>query len=618
MTTQPITNDSAVPDYFAQRWFDPPDPVNFSVWLFVRALIIAIVVSVLIFYLLRFCIRLTSSQTATAAAIVAEVQLQPQRVPVDPRGISRTIYPCELPYEEKICACCQYEFAAGDTVSTIPSCGHSLHSSCFDDYMLILFLKSIYDMDFSVSVLKEPFGNLYGNPGIMPFNTKMVPAAPFAQEEADVSGVLAVMTLGMIAFKGEGQQSLHHFWGMVAYIAKTFIFIQRIGTKVTCTNIITPQDRNGRRRIPKFLQQHLKEKATVKNEGRRRNGFEQQGISYVQAISNGKKSHGTIVNEPKHISVPPNTQNEDFDCVDIYKQPAFDHPLLKNHKIQLNPSFSDRLVRTSESVGEINVQSKGCLSGMVPIQRSKTDSQFGHQFTMNSPGEHFATFDTNTDATYHGASALINIYNPSVAGDQYSMAQIWLQSGPALELNSIQAGWAVDGFKNTGCYNALCPGFVQIDSGLRPGQEFQNTSTRGGAQTVVELHILQEQSSGNWWLITQNNVSVGYWPKELFGYLNSGADIVRYGGTTKALAQGVSPPMGSGTLPSNDYHQVDYFAQVKIVNDNFTSNDIVEADFDANIDTPTSCYDLRFFANQGGELGQTFSFGGPGGASCGA
>jgi hypothetical protein len=25
----------------------------------------------------------------------------------------------------------------------------------------------------------------------------------------------------------------------------------------------------------------------------------------------------------------------EFDCVDIYKQPAFDHHLLKNHKIQV-------------------------------------------------------------------------------------------------------------------------------------------------------------------------------------------------------------------------------------------------------------------------------------------
>ncbi|KAK8942058.1 Sodium/hydrogen exchanger 7 [Platanthera guangdongensis] len=54
----------------------------------------------------------------------------------------------------------------------------------------------------------------------------------FAQDWADVSGVLAVMTLGMFfgavartAFKGDSQESLHHFWEMVAYIANTLIFI---------------------------------------------------------------------------------------------------------------------------------------------------------------------------------------------------------------------------------------------------------------------------------------------------------------------------------------------------------------------------------------------------------
>ncbi|KAK1313564.1 Sodium/hydrogen exchanger 7 [Acorus calamus] len=53
-----------------------------------------------------------------------------------------------------------------------------------------------------------------------------------AQDGADVSGVLTVMTLGMFysavartAFKGDGQQSLHHFWEMIAYIANTLIFI---------------------------------------------------------------------------------------------------------------------------------------------------------------------------------------------------------------------------------------------------------------------------------------------------------------------------------------------------------------------------------------------------------
>ncbi|XP_047250234.1 sodium/hydrogen exchanger 8 [Capsicum annuum] len=53
-----------------------------------------------------------------------------------------------------------------------------------------------------------------------------------AQQGVDISGVLTVMTLGMFysavaktAFKGESQQSLHHFWEMVSYIANTLIFI---------------------------------------------------------------------------------------------------------------------------------------------------------------------------------------------------------------------------------------------------------------------------------------------------------------------------------------------------------------------------------------------------------
>ncbi|CAN4087562.1 unnamed protein product [Withania somnifera] len=53
-----------------------------------------------------------------------------------------------------------------------------------------------------------------------------------AQQGADVSGVLTVMTLGMFysavaktAFMGESQQSLHHFWEMVSYIANTLTFI---------------------------------------------------------------------------------------------------------------------------------------------------------------------------------------------------------------------------------------------------------------------------------------------------------------------------------------------------------------------------------------------------------
>ncbi|MCL7028425.1 hypothetical protein MKW94_017369 [Papaver nudicaule] len=53
-----------------------------------------------------------------------------------------------------------------------------------------------------------------------------------AQDGAGVSGILAVMTLGMFysaftrtGFKGDNQQSLHHFWEMVSYIGNTLVFI---------------------------------------------------------------------------------------------------------------------------------------------------------------------------------------------------------------------------------------------------------------------------------------------------------------------------------------------------------------------------------------------------------
>ena len=51
--------------------------------------------------------------------------------------------------------------------------------------------------------------------------------------------------------------------------------------------------------------------------------------------------------------------------------------------------------------------------------------------------------DTTQNATYHGASASISLYNLSLQLNQYSLSQIWLQSGPPTELNSIQIGSGV-------------------------------------------------------------------------------------------------------------------------------------------------------------------------------
>ncbi|KAF8379084.1 hypothetical protein HHK36_028512 [Tetracentron sinense] len=136
------------------------------------------------------------------------------------------------------------------------------------------------------------------------------------------------------------------------------------------------------------------------------------------------------------------------DCIDIHKQPAFDHPLLKNHKIQMRPSFPLKGVTNEDSSISnqirVGVKSKGCPAGSVPIRRtqkedlirSKTFAHI-HPLAADAPVSHFATLQelrpTNgSDRVLHGAKAYIKAYNPRVAADQTSSAQMWIENGPLL------------------------------------------------------------------------------------------------------------------------------------------------------------------------------------------
>ncbi|TXG66761.1 hypothetical protein EZV62_008036 [Acer yangbiense] len=91
--------------------------------------------------------------------------------------------------------------------------------------------------------------------------------------------------------------------------------------------------------------------------------------------------------------------------------------------------------------------------------------------------------------------------------NQISMSQIWIENGPPAELNSIQVGWAVhpliygdnrtrataywtaDGSQKTGCYNTICPGFVQVHPQYHLGQAYWATSVIGGEQYITQLLV---------------------------------------------------------------------------------------------------------------------------------
>ncbi|KAI4354303.1 hypothetical protein L6164_003177 [Bauhinia variegata] len=172
------------------------------------------------------------------------------------------------------------------------------------------------------------------------------------------------------------------------------------------------------------------------------------------------------------------------------------------------------------------------------------------------------------------------------------------------------AYWTTDNYKS-GCYNVECPGFVQMHPYYHLGQDIGNASISGLKQYVVDLGINQDHSTGNWWLIIYGTEKVGYWPKEHFNHLNEGASFVQYCGWRYISSDGISPPMGSSSLPTLDYKTSSFFAQVKTADSSYTGDDI---DFGTLYgDTSPQCYDVKYFYNQGGKLRKTFAYGGTGG-----
>ncbi|KAK4849706.1 hypothetical protein QYF36_000079 [Acer negundo] len=271
---------------------------------------------------------------------------------------------------------------------------------------------------------------------------------------------------------------------------------------------------------------------------------------------------------------------DEYDCVDIYKQPAFDNILLKNHKIQV-AAFHTKL---------------------------------------NKPG-------------IYGARAAIDLYNPAVKMDQVSMAQIWVEGGPPAELNSIQYGWTVnprlygdnltrataywtaDGSHKTGCYNLICPGFIQVHPKYHVGTPYNPVSVTGGKMYVTQPMIYKDPESGNWWLFLGTDLKIGYWPKEILPHLSKAATFVQYGGLTYSSPNGLSPPMGDGRFPirqTRNIQETCFFAQLQTVN-KFNNLVSIEQDSLQKVVDNTNCYDAKHWGNRYGTLAQTFSFGGPGG-----
>ncbi|MCL7026030.1 hypothetical protein MKW94_010983 [Papaver nudicaule] len=315
-----------------------------------------------------------------------------------------------------------------------------------------------------------------------------------------------------------------------------------------------------------------------------------------------------------------------YDCVEFHKQPAFDHPLLKDHKIQMKEELSSvSLPKTGKN------QIDECPKGTVPIRRTTREDLIASKLSVNYTGSQYragVTYNTKLGETIYGASGVMNVWNPQVNEDQFSSGEIALQSGsqPQEEATIIKFGWTVnpqlygehvtrsfaywtsDGGK-TGCYNTVCPGFVQVHSKHTPDSAFPTTSEFEGTQILFTVQITLDKEGGKWWLVG-NGEAIGYWPRELFPAFAPGATSVFWGGRVMSGIDRLSPPMGSGK-PLNDYVLDDagFMLSIRYIDMNNNQNILPEAT-EPTIDC-LEYYNVTYIPEHGNVY-----FGGTGGLNC--
>ncbi|KAL5779156.1 hypothetical protein ACOSQ2_009893 [Xanthoceras sorbifolium] len=328
-----------------------------------------------------------------------------------------------------------------------------------------------------------------------------------------------------------------------------------------------------------------------------------------------------------------------YNCVDLYKQPALDHPSLKNHKIQMKPSFTQQKDQTySVKTGLV----EECPWGTVPIRRiSKQEllrakTNFIHHFqtsvSVNAqpPPLVFSGITTvpRQGTVYHAAAANINICNPEPTGfEQLSASTISIEGSSPDSFSVIRVGWMVNpslyhdnhirlytiwgqlsSRAQIGCYNTYCPGFVQTNPSIPLDMVLEPVSVIRGPQYYVKLMVSQDKETGNWWLTySESDMPVGYWPSSLFANLKDGAQVLGWGGMVSTNTPQL-PPMGNGD--NGEIHSC-HFRQVALKYESGTSLNVT-------MDVPLTVIGNKCYRTGGNSYkydywGYSFYFGGNGG-----
>ncbi|PWA59271.1 hypothetical protein CTI12_AA251660 [Artemisia annua] len=323
-----------------------------------------------------------------------------------------------------------------------------------------------------------------------------------------------------------------------------------------------------------------------------------------------------------------------IDCVDIYKQPAFNHPALKNHTIQMKShlhSASEQTKTLQNSTSSSKVPSQTwhkygrCPNGTIPIRRPSMNypTKFRRRHDITNANHSFTVVLTE-GFSYSGAKANIKVFRPFVeSNDDYSSSQVMIRNGPLRSFETIEAGWAVnpraynddkthffaywtvDGMNNTGCFDLNCPGFVQTSIDVLLGADI--TDYYG---SDITIQISKDPYKQNWWL-KFNDVEIGYWPPEILPRLRHQGTLVQWGGEVCSPKVGTHPghtstAMGSGQTA--DIFGSSGTISKMLIEEN--SHELKQPEYFFTNTDEWDCYDQYFRKDEVPE--PVFYYGGPG------
>ncbi|GMI88514.1 hypothetical protein like AT5G25950 [Hibiscus trionum] len=401
-------------------------------------------------------------------------------------------------------------------------------------------------------------------------------------------------------------------------------------------------------------------------------------LSYLSDRANGKVNFKELVDAKlKQLNKPAvkTIQSEDgdiIDCVDIYKQPAFDHPALKNHIIQMRPSFDLKKEKPSTEnesskpvVSQTWQRSGSCPEGTIPIRRIRREDllraesidRFGRKpraivsksNTTNQKDGHFP-FINNTNIVlptveyesvamlvavgtdFIGATGDINIWNPRLSSptDEFTTAQIWVKSGPADVFESVECGWIVfpnlygdnrtrlfthwtlDGTTSTGCYDLNCDGFVHTNPEIALGAALEPLSSLYGQQYYITVGMFKDPQTNNWWVKVGGDTPIGYWPGNLFSFLNHSSTLVEWGGLLFSpnvrTSNHTTAGMGSGHFASGLFGKACFIQNIATMD---FSWQLKYPQWVGTWDNEFNCYSA-YIDQQSNGTSPVFFFGGPG------